>query len=76
MMAKRYTVSDGKLLLSLEPMAEGGFLVRAPADPALITSADSIPQAFSMARDALKALAASRAKRARQLQPGRRRAIA
>ena len=64
-MAKRYTVSDGKLVLTVELMKEGGFLVRSPTDPAVITSADSIPEAFVMARDAMKCLAAARAKRGR-----------
>ena len=61
-MSKRYTISDGKLVLVLEPAEEGGFVVTSPLDPSMITEADSIPEAFEMARDALKTLAQGRAK--------------
>ncbi len=33
-MAKRYTVSDGKLVLTLEEAEEGGYVVTSPMDPA------------------------------------------
>jgi len=59
-MAKRYQISDGKLLLTLQPDPDGGFVVTSPTDPAMITQAASIPEAFSMARDAFAALAESR----------------
>ncbi len=59
-MAKRYTVSDGKLLLTLRPERDGGFVVTSPIDPAMITQADTIAEAFAMARDAFAALADSR----------------
>ncbi len=65
-MAKTYTVSDGNLLLTLRPAKEGGFVVTSPMDPALITEAETVPEAFAMARDAMKALAVSRAKRAKK----------
>jgi antitoxin HicB len=61
-MAKRFAVSDGKLLLTLEEAEDGGFIVTSPLDPELITEAETISEAFMMARDALKALAESRAK--------------
>jgi predicted RNase H-like HicB family nuclease len=61
-MAKRYTVSDGKLLLTFQEAAEGGFVVTSPLDPELVTEGDTVGQCFEMARDALKALKASRAK--------------
>ena len=68
-MAKRYTVSDGKhtvsdgkLVLTVEEAEEGGFVVTSPLDPELITEAESISEAFVNARDALKALRQSRAK--------------
>ena len=66
-MVKTYTVSDGQLVLTLEPLDEGGFLVRCPMDPGVITEAETIPQAFTMARDAMQALNASRLKRDRSL---------
>jgi antitoxin HicB len=57
---KRYTVSDGKLVLNLEEAEEGGYVVTSPTDPALITQAESIEEAFEMAYDALAALKAAR----------------
>jgi hypothetical protein len=30
---KRYTVSDGKMVLCLEPAEEGGYVVTSPLDP-------------------------------------------
>jgi len=66
-MAKSYTVSDGKLVLKLTLAEEGGYVVTSPMDPELITEADSVEEAFDHARDARKALVASRAKLARQL---------
>jgi hypothetical protein len=62
-MAKRYTVNDGKLLLTLQPMKEGGFLVRSPMDPEILTSATTISEAFEKAYDVQKALRVSRQKR-------------
>ena len=66
-MAKRYTISDGKLVLTLEEAPEGGFIVTSPLEPQLITEADTVTDAFAMARDALRALAQSRAKLLRKL---------
>jgi predicted RNase H-like HicB family nuclease len=66
-MAKQFRVTDGKLILNLEEADEGGFIVTSPIDPSLITEAETISEAFEMARDAIKALAQSRAKLRRQL---------
>ena len=63
--ARQYTVSDGKMVLTLEEAPEGGFVVTSPIDPALITEADSLPEAFDMARDAINTLAEGRAKQCR-----------
>ena len=57
---KRYTVSDGKLTLTLEEADEGGYVVTTPADPAVITQAETIAEAFEMARDAMATLKAAR----------------
>jgi antitoxin HicB len=65
-MSMRYTVSDGKIVLTLEPAEEGGYVVTSPLDPELITEADTIEDAFANARDALQALKQSRAKIFRQ----------
>lgn len=61
-MAKRYTISNGKLVLTLEEAVEGGFVVSSPLYPGLWTQAESVSEAFDNARDAIKALAAARRK--------------
>ena len=66
-MTKQYTISDGKLVLTLRDAREGGYVVTSPLDPELITEAESVEEAFANARDAQKALAASRAKLLRRL---------
>ena len=66
-MRKQYTVSDGKLVLNLQPAAEGGYVVTSPLDPELITEAETVEEAFANARDALQALTRSRAKLLRSL---------
>jgi antitoxin HicB len=65
LMAKRNTVSDGKLVLTLEDAEEGGFIVTSPLDPELVTEGDTVAECFEMARDALKALKALKASRAK-----------
>jgi predicted RNase H-like HicB family nuclease len=62
-----FTVSNGDLVLHLEPAEEGGYIVTSPFEPELITEAESLEEAFSMAKDAIKALRASRAKLHRRL---------
>jgi antitoxin HicB len=64
---KAYTVSDGEMVLTLEPAEEGGFVVTSPLDPELITEAESLDEAFENARDAADALNESRKKLAQQL---------
>lgn len=66
-MSRQYTVSDGKLVLNLEPADEGGYVVTSPLDPELITEGDSLEEAFANARDAAQCLKRSRLKMARQL---------
>jgi len=60
-MTTGYQVSDGKLLLTLKPESDGWFVVTSPLDPAMITQARTIEEAFRQARDAFAALADSRA---------------
>ena len=67
MRKRRYTVSDGKLVLNLEEAEEGGYIVTSPLEPALITEAETVGEAFENAKDALRALAQSRAKLLRKL---------
>ena len=59
---KRYTVSDGKMVLTLVEAREGGFVVTSPLDPSLVTEAESISEAFYNARDAIRELGRARAK--------------
>jgi predicted RNase H-like HicB family nuclease len=61
-----YVVSNGRLVLHLEPAEEGGYVVTSPFDPALITEAETIEEAFEMAEDAAQTLAEGRAKLARR----------
>ena len=56
-MAKRYAVSDGKMVLTLEEAPEGGYVVTLPMEPALITEAETVAEAFEMARDAMNVVA-------------------
>ena len=70
-MRKSYTVSDGKLMLQLTPAEEGGYVVTSPLDPGLITEAETVEEAFENARDAQKALLASRSKLLRRLAAAR-----
>ncbi|MHB0961380.1 MAG: type II toxin-antitoxin system HicB family antitoxin [Pirellulaceae bacterium] len=65
--SKAYTVSDGEMVLCLEPAEEGGYVVTSPFDPELVTEAESLDEAFANARDAAEALNFSRIKLARQL---------
>lgn len=62
MRAKKYTVSDGKMMLLLEPAVEGGYIVTSPLDPELVTQAETVEEAFEMAADLAKLLKSSRAK--------------
>ena len=72
-MPKRYTISDGKLVLTLEEAPEGGFVVSSPLYPGLWTQAESVAEAFENARDALKALTAAQRKSIRAAPPRRKR---
>ena len=52
----KYTVSDGKLVLTLEVCEEGGYFVTSPLNPDVLTEADSLEEAFEMARDVIALL--------------------
>jgi hypothetical protein len=64
---KHFTVSDGKLVLMLESDESGGYVVSSPYDPALLTQAETIEEAFANAYDAAEALKQWRAKLFRKL---------
>jgi hypothetical protein len=59
-MSKKYTITDGRIVLSLQEDEGGWYTVTSPTDPAMITQARTIKEAFVLARDAFAALAASR----------------
>jgi hypothetical protein len=59
-MGKRFTVSDGTMMLILEEAEEGGFVVTSPLDPGLVTQAETLQEAFVMAYDAAECLAIGR----------------
>jgi antitoxin HicB len=69
---KRYTVSDGKIVLNLEEAEEGGYVVTSPLNPELITQAETLEEAFANARDAAKALKQSRARLMRRLSASKK----
>jgi antitoxin HicB len=55
-MAKKsvqYTVTDGELVLVLEP-DDGWYAVTSPFNPEIITQARSLEEAFEMARDVIQ----------------------
>lgn len=63
-MAKKptqYTVSDGKIVLTLETAEEGGYIVTSPLDPEVLTQAESLEEAFENARDVMELLREDRA---------------
>lgn len=70
---KKYNVSDGKLVLTLQEDEGGWYTVTSPTDPAMITQAKTIKEAFRMARDAFEALATSRSDTRRWEKAGRQR---
>ena len=61
-MSTKYTISDGKLVLTLTPADEGGFVVTSPLDPGLLTQGETVAECFANARDASRALQAARRK--------------
>jgi antitoxin HicB len=65
--ANAYTVSDGQMVLTLQPAEEGGYVVTSPMDPELITEAETLDEAFENARDAAEALRQARQKLVSQL---------
>lgn len=70
-MKKTYAVSDGQLLLNLTPAQEGGFTVTCPLHPELVTEAETVEEAFAMAKDGLKALNISRVKLLKKIASAR-----
>ena len=57
----KYTISDGKLVLTFEPAEEGGYCVTSPLDPGIITEAETIEEGFENAREVVRLLKRVRA---------------
>jgi antitoxin HicB len=57
---KKFIVTDGTLVLTLQQAPEGGYTVTSPFQPGLVTEGETISECFEMARDALAALKAAR----------------
>jgi antitoxin HicB len=51
---KKYIVTDGELTLTLEAAEEGGYIVTSPFDPNILTQAETLEEAFEMARDVVE----------------------
>ena len=67
---KIFVVSDNDLVLHLEVMPEGEpwrYGVTSPFEPQLITEANSVEEAFAMARDAIEGLRICREKYAERI---------
>jgi antitoxin HicB len=67
---KTYTVSDGDMVLTLEPLPKeegGGYGVTSPLEPQLVTEARTMEEAFEMARDAIAGLLESRRRYAERI---------
>ena len=65
---KRFTVTDGKMILILEEAEEGGYTVTSPIDPGVVTEAETISEAFENARDVMTELRAARRELRRKLR--------
>ena len=65
---KVYTVTDGRIQIQLTPCEEGGYLVTSPIDPALITEAENLEEAFINAYDAAQELEKARRMIAKKLK--------
>ncbi len=58
---KKYIVTDGEMVLHLETAEEGGYTVTSPFMKGLVTEAETLEEAFEMARDAAAGLEEVRA---------------
>jgi antitoxin HicB len=73
--ATTYTVTHGDLTLILEPDESGGYIVTHPKDADVVTQADTVEEAFEMARDLISLLAEDRAAERKSKKTAGRRAI-
>ena len=66
-----FVVSNGELVLHLEPDESGGYVVTSPFHPELVTEADTIEEAFVMAEDVIEGLAEAERKHPRASRNGK-----
>lgn len=57
---KKYTISDGTLVLQMEDAGGGWYTITSPLEPGLVTEARTIKDAFKMAYDARALLVEAR----------------
>jgi predicted RNase H-like HicB family nuclease len=58
---KTFIAMDGTLVLQLETAVEGGYVVTCPFEPALVTEAETLEEAFENAADVVKLIHSIRA---------------
>ena len=74
-MAKKaadFIVTDGNLVLRLEPADEGGYVVTSPFNPDILTQAETLEEAFENARDVVALFEADRKSERRRKKAGTR----
>lgn len=65
---RSYLVTSGRMQLCLTEAREGGFVVTCPHDPALVTQAETIAEAFENAAVAARVLKLARVRLLRELR--------
>lgn len=71
-MPKQYTVSDGKLVLTVKESKDGGYVVSSPLDPELFTEGETLDEAVKNAREVASLLAAHRRDMAKKITKNRK----
>jgi predicted RNase H-like HicB family nuclease len=68
-----FIVTDGTLVLRLQPADEGGYVVTSPFNSDILTQAETLEEAFENARDVIALFEADRkAERSRKKKAGTR----
>ena len=67
---KRQITLDKTYSITLRPEPEGGFTVRVPALPEIVTFGDDEAEALAMAKDAIELVIASRTERGEEIPEG------
>lgn len=75
-MAKQYTISDGKLVLTVKESKDGGYVVSSPFDPELFTEGETLDEAVANAHEVASLLATHRREMAKRTAKNRKHLIA